>query len=81
MKNYPNPFTNNTTISFYNTENQNVKLYIYDINGKIIQVLLNTQLNEGKFSVDFNSEAVTSGIYFCTLKTKNGGITKKLIKI
>jgi len=80
LTNYPNPFTTNTSITFYNPENQNVKLYVTDINGKVIQVLLNNKLTKGKYSIDFNSEKLSSAIYIYTIQTKYGRTTKKMIK-
>jgi len=36
LKIYPNPFTKSTTIEFYNPENHEYKMIIYDLTGKIV---------------------------------------------
>ncbi|MBK7106509.1 MAG: CotH kinase family protein [Ignavibacteriae bacterium] len=84
MQNYPNPF-NPLTIIEYSIplsdirEISNVSLIIYDILGKVVEVLVNEKQNTGNYKVEFNGENLSSGIYFYTLKCGNYIQSKKMI--
>jgi len=78
--NYPNPCTDFTNIIFNNPEDGNIKITIIDMNGKIISVIQNSYLLEGSYSVSFNSQNLSSGIYLYQIQTQNNTITKKFIK-
>jgi hypothetical protein len=66
-QNYPNPFNPSTTIKFSIPKSEYVSLKIYDIMGKEIATLVNSQLNMGSYSVDFNAKNLSSGVYFYKL--------------
>ena len=71
---YPNPFSNQTTISFSIKEKTIVKLNIYSIDGKYIETLTDGQLLAGthRFQWDGKNSSrleVTPGIYVLTLCT------------
>ena len=89
-QNYPNPFSQSTTISFNisRKDAENVKIEIYNIKGqkiKTFDVILSGV--EGQYSIQWDGKDeigknVTSGIYFYTLKTNNSILeTKKMILI
>ncbi|MBK9405615.1 MAG: T9SS type A sorting domain-containing protein [Ignavibacteria bacterium] len=73
-QNYPNPFNPKTIIDFQLPENGNVKLSVYDINGKIVSVLINQFMPAGYYSAAFNSSGISSGVYFYRLES--GGLSK-----
>jgi len=62
-QNYPNPFNPATTLSYQLPKSSFVKLSIYDINGGLVEILVNEQKNAGYYSVNWNVENVSSGIY------------------
>jgi len=83
-QNYPNPFNPITKISFEIPvigTNVYTSLTIYDITGRIVSVLVNEQLQPGKYEIDWNAENLTSGVYFYTLSTGNFKDTKKMLVI
>ena len=74
--NYPNPFNSSSTIRFDLQKEENVKLIIYDIRGKIIKELLNTRILAGEHSISWNGKdmlgnTVTSGIYYYQIVTSS----------
>jgi photosystem II stability/assembly factor-like uncharacterized protein len=79
LQNFPNPFNPSTTISFSLPEKKWVKLVIYDINGTLVEILVNKQMDPGNYSVKFNSTGLASGIYYYRLQTSNFIVTKKMI--
>ena len=80
-QNYPNPFNPSTTLEFDIPERTNVKLIIYNILGCEIEVLLDEELEPGKYKVDFNAKDLSSGLYFYTLKTPKFTKTNKMLLI
>lgn len=84
-QNYPNPFNPSTRISYSLAENGHVKLSIYNILGKEVAVLVDRVQSAGThsvlFNLDKNGEALTSGIYFYTIKSGSFVSTKKMMII
>lgn len=78
-QNYPNPFNSSTIIDFTIPFKGKVKLFVYDILGKEVAVPVDEELNPGSYSVDFEANNLTSGIYFYRLQTKNYSETKRMI--
>ncbi len=85
-QNYPNPFGeavpsgNTTTRIEYSIPSLNnatgsfsshIVLKIFDILGREITTLVNTEQNPGKYSVDFNASKLSAGIYLYKLTVTN----------
>ncbi|MCD6375015.1 MAG: T9SS type A sorting domain-containing protein [Caldisericaceae bacterium] len=78
--NYPNPFNPSTTIPFEIPHSGQVVLQILDVNGRLVENLLNKQLAAGSYKVKWNADSrLASGIYFCRLKFKNQEKIRKII--
>jgi len=79
---YPNPFNPVTTIS-YNIPSNNTQLNIkiYDLNGRLVENLYNGTQNSGNYNITWNASSYSSGIYFVKLQTNQSTITEKLILI
>ena len=72
FSNYPNPFKDNTIFKYVLFSKSNVQLTIYDINGKLVKVLLDESLNHGEKHIVWNAQNengndVASGTYFSRL--------------
>ncbi|MCF8241538.1 MAG: Omp28-related outer membrane protein [Melioribacteraceae bacterium] len=78
FQNYPNPFNPVTSIKFFLPVNDNVELTIYDILGRKIITLLESEMNEGYHEVNFSAVNLTSGIYFYRLQTSQFNQLKKM---
>jgi len=66
-QNYPNPFNNSTIISFKISKPGNVQLTIYNITGRKIGTLINERKKPGEYSIKFDSQNISSGIYLYEL--------------
>ena len=82
-QNYPNPFNPSTKIKFElpNDVTGLVKLGVYDITGKEVAVLVNGALKGGQHEYTWNAEGFASGVYYYTLQSKGGLITKKMLLV
>ncbi len=83
LKNYPNPFTNETKILFELSEESYVIISIYNIRGEKIRVLIDEIIPAGTHTVTWNGKSqsgqlLQSGIYFYELKTDFGTFRKKM---
>ena len=67
IKNYPNPFNPNTTIEYYLGESGLVTLSVYDLNGKLIDSIVNTYQVSGKHSIIWQPNNISSGMYYINL--------------
>jgi len=81
MQNYPNPFNPSTTIKYKVNRSGVVSLKVYDIMGKEITTLVNGVKNTGEHSVTFDGSNLSSGIYFCGMKSESSVRTVKMILI
>ena len=81
LNNYPNPLTIGTTISF-TTEQDWVRLSIFDAIGNELEVLVNKQLSAGTHQINWNASGYPAGTYFYRLQLGNGfHATKRMVKV
>ncbi len=78
IKNYPNPFNNQTRIVFRLSRQNPVSLQIYDVNGKIVREQ-ERYYESGTHNMDISMNGVASGLYFYTLKTGSAAVSGKMI--
>lgn len=78
-QNYPNPFNPITKIDFSVPKNEFVTIKIYDVSGREIFTLLNETKAAGNYSVSFNSQNLSSGIYFYMMRTNGFVQTRRMV--
>lgn len=76
---YPNPFNNQTTISFTISKSSVISMLLYNTSGQKVQHLLNEMKTAGSHTIKWVPNNLSSGIYFLVIKTKNHFLTKKLV--
>ncbi len=82
FQNYPNPFNPITKISYSISHSNFVSLKIYDIVGKEIKTLVSEVQDANTYSVNFDADKLSSGIYFYKLQVGNNFVeTKKMLLI
>jgi flagellar hook assembly protein FlgD len=86
LTNYPNPFSNKTTISFSLPQTTKVSIKIFDMQGELIKILAEAQMQAGAHEILWNAKdkkgnAVNAGIYFLKLEAGNYSQTKKLVVV
>lgn len=78
-QNYPNPFNPVTNIKFSIKEKSDVSMKIYDVQGRLVEDLVNKFLPAGEYEYSFNAVNLNSGIYFVTVQANGFSDTKKMI--
>ncbi|MCI0495079.1 T9SS type A sorting domain-containing protein, partial [candidate division KSB1 bacterium] len=81
FQNTPNPFNQSTIITFNLPEENFVTLKIYDINGKLVDTLLESHQSAGIHSLQWNGNNNASGLYFYMLTTKHFSQLNRMILI
>jgi hypothetical protein len=78
LKNYPNPFQDETNFQFYLKETESVELSVFNLHGKFITCLINQQLKGGSYTIkwrglDNGHQPCKPGAFIAYLKV-NGKI-------
>ncbi|RMD92235.1 MAG: T9SS C-terminal target domain-containing protein [Calditrichaeota bacterium] len=81
LPNYPNPFFNRTIIKWRQKRHALVVIKLYDINGKLVRILRNGTYSPGQHFVEFATEDLSSGLYFCVLQSSEYSEKIKMIKL
>ncbi|MEO8513767.1 MAG: SBBP repeat-containing protein [Ignavibacteria bacterium] len=81
IQNYPNPFNPTTNIQFSIPESGFVKLTVFDMLGREIEILVSEELNPGTYEADFDGSKYASGVYFYKLVTRRFEETKKMLLV
>ncbi len=69
LQNYPNPFNPSTSINYSLTTGGHVLVAVYDLSGRMVGMLVNEQKSAGHYSLVFEGNKLSSGIYICRLET------------
>jgi unsaturated chondroitin disaccharide hydrolase len=81
FQNYPNPFNANTTIWYklpYDTE---ISLQVYDLRGRLVEILKKSFQTSGEYRIPFYSTGLASGTYFILLQTGDNQASRKMTLI
>ncbi len=81
LKNYPNPFSQQTTISFTLPERKHVKLEIINSLGQVIETPVDAVMNSGSHKIIYKPKLKTTGILFYRLMLNNKYVVKRMIYI
>ena len=82
--NYPNPFNPVTTLRYDLPEDALVNITIYDIMGRIVRTLINSQQNAGFKSIQWNAtndagSPLSAGLYLYKIQADNFVETRKMV--
>ncbi len=85
-QNYPNPFSQDTTIEFVLPEPGSVRMTIYSAQGVTIRELVQRHLSRGHHVIQWDGRnaagrPVASGLYFCRLQAGSFVETRRLLLI
>lgn len=75
---YPNPFNPVTTLEFTLPYSDDLRLSVYDLAGKCVDLLINKKYDPGTYSYKWNASNLPSGVYVCKLSF---GVMSKVQKL
>lgn len=76
---YPNPFNLSTVVPFEVSIPENIKITVYDLSGREVEVLTDQLYNPGKYSVRWNGKKCSSGLYIIQMKGEKKQSVKKTV--
>lgn len=80
-QNYPNPFNPITKIEYQLPKSGLIKITVYDMLGREIEILVNEYKEPGYYKIDFDGVKYTSGIYFYRMEMNGYTSTKKMVLV
>ena len=86
LQNYPNPFNPTTRIAYSLLDNADVTLRVYNLNGQLVNTLVDKNQIAGSYDVEWNGTdnrgmKVSSGVYLYELKSNGNMMHKKMIML
>jgi len=78
---YPNPFNPVTTISFEIPHESMVSVKVYNINGKLIDTLVDKFYHIGKYSINWDGNSHPSGVYLIRMESGEFVQTQKVVLV
>lgn len=78
-QNYPNPFNPSTNINFSIPQPGNVKLSVYNVLGQEVATLINNYKPAGSYTITWNADKISSGVYIYKLEADNTVVSKKMV--
>ena len=78
---YPNPFNPETTIEFSVSNEADISLVIYNLYGEKVTSLADGNYQPGYYTVIWDANQYSSGIYFVNMITDNFTTTQKLVLV
>ncbi len=82
-QNYPNPFTQNTSIAYGLYEGGDVLMSIFDVSGRRIQIVEDAYKARGRYTIEFRNTDLEPGVYYYQLEVSGSGMvfseTRKMI--
>ena len=78
---YPNPFNPVTHFNYDLPERVFVRLEVYDLQGRLIETLVNATQPAGYYSITWNARNLPSGVYFYKLTAGEFTATRKCLLI
>ncbi len=81
LQNFPNPFNTSTVISYYLSEESDILLEVYDIQGRLVAVLINEIQPPGLQDIRFDASGLASGVYIYRIAAGNITQSRKLMHL
>jgi hypothetical protein len=79
--NYPNPFNPKTIIKYNMTSASLIKISVYDVLGRVIDVLVDKEQQAGNYEVEFDGSNLSSGVYYYVLQNGDFTQVKKMVLV
>ena len=80
-QNYPNPFNPTTTFEYAITQQQHVRLVVYDVLGRAVATLVDGLQTPAAYQVTFDGAGLASGVYLYRLETETATLTRRMLLV
>lgn len=76
---YPNPFSNETTVQFTLKDASEVSYTVVDVTGKVVATANEGQLMAGVNEITIDGSSFANGVYYLNLTAGNSNVTHKMV--
>ncbi len=80
-QNYPNPFNGSSDVEITLPVGGQVNLSIINVQGQVVQTVLNQHFDAGTFDVTLHSESLASGTYYYQMTAGGVTLTRQMVVI
>jgi len=77
-QNYPNPFNPSTKIRFSIPQSEQVVISVFNIQGELVESLVNKEMDAGNYQITFDGSGLASGLYLYRIQAGSFIETKKM---
>ncbi len=78
---FPNPFNDYVVLNYEISNNESIKIELFDIYGKSIKVILNDKISQGQHSIKNDLSDLQTGVYFFKITIGEKSFSEKIIKL
>ncbi len=78
---FPNPFNNSVQLSYDVPSRSEISLDVYNLTGELVTTLTDGAHEAGRYSVNWNAEGFSSGVYFVVLNSASAVKIQKLLMV
>ncbi|NQU67921.1 MAG: T9SS type A sorting domain-containing protein [Candidatus Marinimicrobia bacterium] len=78
---YPNPFNPSTSIGYSVPVSGNVNISVFDLQGRLVETLVNGSISAGQYDVTWNATRYASGAYLVRLISGQKTLTQKIMLV
>lgn len=76
---FPNPFSGNTTLKISVDQPGNATVEVFALDGRLVAKIFDGEVEANQdYSVRFDGDQISEGVYYARLSTENGAIYKKI---
>ena len=85
MQNYPNPFQENTYVSYQLANDARINISIFNITGQLVATLIDGEQKSGAYQLQWNgrdahNNSLANGIYFYRMIVERNGQIENIAK-
>lgn len=79
LPNYPNPFNPSTTIAFTVPDAAPVSIRLYDMLGRQVATVVDSDHTPGRYAVPFKASGLASGVYLMRMESGGFNATRSIV--
>ena len=80
-QNYPNPFSDRTTLAFTLSAPTQVEISVFDVTGRRLAILVDAHLGAGEHRIPWEAGGYASGVYFSRVKVAGLTSTQRMMLV
>jgi hypothetical protein len=76
---FPNPFADRMSVEFSIEQAQILRFELYDMNGRLVELLLEDRIKAGRSQFSFSTAPLPAGVYVLRIAGANGRVAEQKV--